>query len=49
MRVEGTVVEQRNFATLTFSGKKNERTMTIRVFDGKGAQLWERAIAQEKK
>ena len=49
LRVEGTVVEQRNFATLTFSGKKNERTMTIRVFDGKGAQLWERAIAQEKK
>ena len=49
LRVEGTVVEQRNFATLTFTGKKNERTMTIRVFDGKGAQLWERAIAQEKK
>lgn len=48
-RVEGSVVEQRNFATLTFTGKKNERTMTVRVFDGKGTQLWERAIPQEKK
>ena len=49
LRVEGTVVDQRNFATLTFSGKKNERVMTIRVFDGRGVQQWERAIPQEKK
>ena len=49
LRVEGTVVEQRNFATLTFSGAKNDRTMTMRVFDANGAQLWERAVPQEKK
>lgn len=48
-RVAGTVVEERNFATMTFSGKKGERVMTIRAFDGKGAQLWERAVPQETK
>jgi len=49
LRVEGTLVEQRNFGTLSFTGAKGERTMTIRVFDSEGKQLWERAIAQEKK
>lgn len=48
-RVEGTVVEQRNFATIAFSGKRKERVMTIRVHDKDGAQLWERVIAEEKK
>jgi alkaline phosphatase D len=48
-RVEGTVVEQRNFATLSFSGKRKERVMTIRVFDKDGTQLWERAIQEERK
>lgn len=48
-RVDGTVVERRNFATLTFSGKRKERVMTVRVFDKDGAQLWERAIAEDRK
>ena len=48
-RVEGTAVEQRNFATLAFSGKRKERVMTIRVFDKDGAQLWERAIPEDRK
>ncbi len=47
LRVEGTVVDQRNFSTLEFSGTKGARTMRIRVFDGTGTQLWERSIAQE--
>lgn len=47
-RVEGTVVEQRGFATLTFSGKRKERVMTMRVFDAEGRQLWERAIQEER-
>jgi alkaline phosphatase D len=47
LRVEGTVVDQRNFSTLEFAGAKGARTMLIRVFDGAGKQLWERAIPQE--
>lgn len=49
LRVSGTLVYEHNFGTLSFSGKKGERVMTIRVFDNAGTQLWERAIPQEKK
>lgn len=49
LRVPGTAVDVRSFATLTFSGKKNERLMTIRVYDSTGAQLWERVFEQERK
>lgn len=48
-RVGGTLVEQRNFATLSFSGVRKERVMTMRVFDGEGQLLWERAIQEERK
>lgn len=48
LRVEGTVVEERrNFATLTFSGPKKERVLTMRVFDSKGSLLWERSLVRE--
>lgn len=50
LRVEGTAVEERrNFATLSFSGPKKERQMTIRVFDSEGMLIWERTVQQEKK
>lgn len=49
LRVEGTMVAQRNFGTITFTGPKGARVMTIRIFDNQGAQLWERAIPQEVK
>ncbi len=45
--VPGTLVQRRNFGTLGFTGKKNERVMTIRVFSNEGDLLWERAIPQE--
>jgi len=45
-RVQGTVVETQNFALLDFTGKRNERVMTIRVFDAAGALQWERAISE---
>ena len=48
LRVEGTRVGQRNFATLTFSGHREARSMTIRVFDSDGKQLWERTVEQPK-
>jgi alkaline phosphatase D len=47
-RVDGTVVEQRNFATLSFSGPVKERTMTIRVHDAQGVLLWERIVARSR-
>lgn len=49
LRVEGTLVEQRNFATVTFSGPKGQRIMTMGVFDAQGRKLWERAIPQDAK
>jgi len=48
LRVEGTVVGERNFSTLEFAGAKGARRMLIRVFDSTGKQLWERSIAQER-
>lgn len=47
-RVDGTVVGVQNFATLDFTGKRNERVMNIRVYDAQGALQWERAIPEHK-
>ena len=44
LAVEGTVVSERNFATLRFSGPKKERVLTITVRDGSGKAIWEKAI-----
>lgn len=43
-RVEGTFVNQRNFAQLAVSGKRTDRVLKINVFDKDGNQLWERSI-----
>jgi len=48
LMVDGTLVVEQNFGTLTFTGAKNERTMKIQIFNTKGEQLWEKAIEQEK-
>ena len=47
LRVPGTLVEQHNFAELTFNGPKGARVMTMRVLDREGKLLWERAVPQE--
>jgi alkaline phosphatase D len=47
-RVDGTVVGVQNFATLDFTGKRDERVMTIRVHDAQGVLQWERAIPQHR-
>lgn len=44
LRVEGTVVGERNFAMLTFAGKLTERACTIKVFNKDGVLLWERML-----
>lgn len=48
LRVEGTVVGERNFSTIEVSGAKGARSLCIRVFDGTGKQLWTRTIEQDR-
>ena len=44
-RVPGTTVERtHNFGTLTFSGPRTDRTLTMRTFDADGTLLWTHAI-----
>jgi alkaline phosphatase D len=40
-----TFVDQRNFCTLDFSGKKDERKITVRSFSTEGKQLWEKELS----
>jgi alkaline phosphatase D len=45
-RVEGTLVGQRNFSTLDFSGPRKKRQLTITVWDNQGKELWNKTIDQ---
>ncbi len=47
LRVEGTKVQQRNFGTISFAGKRHERVMTLRLFNSNGEILWEKAVGEE--
>jgi len=49
LRVPGTLVDQRNFGRISFTGPKNARVMTLRIHDAQGTLLWERAIPQPAK
>jgi alkaline phosphatase D len=42
--VEGTLVGERNFCALEFSGPKNARRFTIRSIATDGRELWRREI-----
>ncbi len=44
LRVEGTQVTERNFATLDVSGPRTDRQMTITVWDVAGREKWSRTI-----
>ena len=44
LRVEGTYVEQRNYAVLSFDGPRKERTCTIEVKGTDGTSLWKRDL-----
>lgn len=47
LTVDGTMVTGvRGFGTLTFSGPRTDRTLTMRAFDTEGAQRWERSVRQ---
>ena len=41
----GTMVGIRNYVTLSFSGPRTGRVMTIRTMDTDGNLLWEREFA----
>lgn len=43
-RVEGTVVTERNFAVMEVTGPREDRTMTVTVFDREGRELWSRSL-----
>lgn len=45
IRVPGTLIAGvRNFGTVTVSGPRTDRTLTMRAYDAEGAVLWERAV-----
>ena len=46
--VEGTVVQERNFGTVEVTGPFNQRTLTLRVFNSAGEELWIRTIEQQR-
>ena len=48
LRVLNTLVTERNFGLLTFSGKYQERVLKIQIFNNEGKELWIQEISQEK-
>ncbi len=44
LRVEGTLVEEQNFALLKFSGKREERMLIMSIYNKDGEELWSRSI-----
>jgi alkaline phosphatase D len=47
LRVPGTLVTEHNFGLLTFSGKRQERKLTIKIFDAAGKEKWVKEILSE--
>lgn len=45
-RITGTLVEQRNFCLLEFSGQHQQRQLSMKVLDAAGTELWQRSIKQ---
>ncbi len=45
LRVEGTLVQARNFGTIALAGPRTDRVATLRIYGTDGALRWERQIA----
>lgn len=43
-RVEGTYVDQRNYAILSFEGPRKERVCTVTIKDSNGKELWSQPL-----
>ncbi len=48
LRQDGTLVTERNFALLEFSGPREAREMTIRVLDREGEEQWSRTLRADE-
>ena len=48
LRAAGTLVPERHFATLDFSGPLKERKLEITIWNGKGEKKWSKIIEQSK-
>jgi alkaline phosphatase D len=48
LRVAGTLITERNFGILEFSGPLKERSLTIKIFSTEGKELWTKTIVSEK-
>lgn len=46
LRVEGTKITEQNFATLSLSGERNNRKLTMELFKDDGSPVWKREIEQ---
>ncbi len=46
LRVEGTLMQERGFCTLTVTGPKGGRVLAIRAFDAEGRERWAREVPQ---
>ncbi len=44
LRVDGTVVRERSFGILSFSGAPEERTLKMTAFDSQGEELWTHSV-----
>ncbi|URD69914.1 alkaline phosphatase D family protein [Leptospira borgpetersenii] len=44
LRVEGTLVDKRNFGTISISGKRGQRKLVLQIFDVYGKELWKKEI-----
>lgn len=47
LRVEGTLVTERNFGILEFDGPRKQRTLTMRILNSNGKELWARKVTAE--
>jgi len=47
LRVEGTVVSERNYAELNFSGPRKNRVMVIVIKNAKGEEVWSRELKEK--
>ena len=44
LRVEGTLLRERNVVLLTFSGPRTDRVLTITAYDAQGQERWRYTI-----
>ncbi|RPI67204.1 MAG: alkaline phosphatase family protein [Ignavibacteriae bacterium] len=46
LRVDGTAFGGHNYGTITVSGRRRERALTLRLFDEQGKEVWTRTLSE---